>query len=463
VIDVLRRSPLARRLAGGGSAGLGTRLGKAALSIIAAVLLARTLAPSAFGVYLLGQTIALFGSVLAVLGLENTLVREVAGLIARGNRAAIGSTLRRARGLVLFGAAMVAGLLMLGRGAVLRHLFDEPELAAMVGWLAVWIALEALSRVQVSALRGEHRLVPAAALDGFVQAAVFLAAVVWMAVAGVVELERVFVAGALGSGTSVAAGGWLLSRFRLSAGIPITKASGTMEAPSMRRLWRRSWPLLGATGLGFLISQGDLFLAGVFAAGDGAARYGSALRLILVIALPLHVLNRTISSTLAEFHTRGHIADLELLLRGTTTMVTAATGPMVLGLILFGEEILASLFGEFYATAMPVLVILALGQLVGVAAGPCGTMLMMAGHERLQLAVSAASGAYLLLGSLWAGALYGIVGVAAVSASNTVLNNLVTIFLVRRRVGVWSHAYLSPFRAREGLSGLVRVARSYAS
>jgi O-antigen/teichoic acid export membrane protein len=461
-LTLLGRSKLARRLAGGGAAGFGSRLGRAALSIAAAAVLARLLPPSAFGVYLLGQTLALFGSVVAVLGLEYTLVREVAGLVARGEPGAARVTFRRGRGLGLLGAAGVAVFLVVGEGALLRRLFDDPELGATAGWISVWIALEALSRVQVSALRGEHRLVPAAALDGFAQAAVFLAAVVWMAVSGSADVQRVFAAAALASGASAAAGAWLLAGTRGAASSGRRHLGGA-GGPSAGALWRRSWPLLGATMLGALISQGDLWMVGIVAAGEGAALYGSALKLAFLVALPLFVLNRTLSSTLAELHVQGRTRELEVLLRGTTTLVVGVTGSVVLGLLLFGRHLLALLFGEFYAAAAPVLVLLALAELVFAAAGPGGTMLMMAGHERLQLAISAASVAFLVPGCLWAGARYGISGVAAVSASTRVLNSLVTLVLVRRRVGVWSHAYLSPLRVREGLSRMAGLARSYAS
>lgn len=464
--DLLRDSELGRRLAGGGAAGLGARLGKAALGIVAAAVLARLLSPTDFGIYFLGQTIAIFGSVVAVLGLENTLVREVAGLVARGEHEAVRLTLRRARGLVFSGAGAVGAVLVLGREPLLQNLFDEPGLAAVAGWLAIWVALEGVSRMQVSALRGEHRLAVAAALDGFVQAVVFLAGVGWMAATGTAELEGIFLAAALSSGTSAVGGWWLLARGPGASAGSETEAGGegqrSSEGLSTATLWRRSWPLLGATALGFLSVQGDLWLVGIVATSDRAALYGSVLKLMFAVSLPLFVLNRTLSSTMAEFHARGRLRELEVLLRGTTTVVATVTGAVVLGLLLFGDRVLALLFGEFYVAATPVLVLLVLAQLVLTATGPCGTMLMMAGHERLKLAVSVGSGAYLILGSLWAGARYGMIGVAAVSASNKALDNLVTLFLVRWRVGVWSHAYLSPFRAREGLTQLLRIARGYA-
>lgn len=462
LIALLRGSRLGRRLASGGAVGLGARLGKAVLSITVAALLARLLAPAAFGVFLLGQTVALFGSVVAVLGLENTLVREVARLETGGDRAGARATTRRARRLCVLGALAVAGILVLGRDVLLRRLFEEPELAAMAGWMAAWTALEAVNRLQVSALRGEHRLAVAATLDGFLRAAVFLGTVGALAAVDLLDLERVFVAGALSAGASAAVGWWLLADAREPAA-EAESESGGGRGLSALALWRRSWPLLGATVLGFVINQGDLWLVGVVAASEKAALYGSVLKLMFLISLPLLVLNRTLSSTLAEFHERGRRRDLEVLLRGATTLVTAATSVVVLGLLLFGDQILALLFGDFYSAATPILVLLAVAQLVLAATGPCGTMLMMAGHERLQLGVSAASGAYLVLGSLWAGPQYGIVGVAAVAASNKMLNNLVTLLLVRRRVEVWSHAYLSPFRAREGLSRMARIVQGYAT
>lgn len=462
LLDLVRGSDLGRRLASGGAVGLGARAGKAVLSITAAALLARLLSPGEFGVYVLGQTIALFGGVVGVLGLENTLVRSVARLTGDGESGPARSTVRRARRMCLFGALAVALALVLGRELLLERLFDEPRLAAMAGWMAVWTALEAVNRLHVSALRGEHRLSVAATLDGFVRAVVFLAAVGSLAAVDALGLESAFVAAALASGASAAAGWWLLAGARESDGASRAAAGGE-DGLGAGTLWRRSWPLLGATVLGFLINRGDLWLAGIVATSEEAALYGSVLKLMFLVSLPLLVLNRTMSSTLAEFHSSGRLRELQVLLRGSTTMTTAATGVVVAGLLLFGDQVLVLLFGGYYSAATPILVLLALAQLVLAATGPCGTMLMMAGHERLQLAVSAASGAYLVLGSLWAGSRYGAVGVAAVAASNKALNNLVTLLLVRRRVDVWSHAYLSPLGARRGLTRMARIVRNYAT
>lgn len=461
LIDLIRGSDLGRRLASGGVVGLGARAGKAVFSITAAALLARLLSPAEFGVYVLGQTIALFGGVVGVLGLENTLVREVARLEADGESGSSRSTMRRARRMCLIGALAVALLLVLGRDVLLTRLFAEPRLATMAGWMAAWMVLEAVNRLHVSALRGEHRLSVAATLDGFVRAAVFLAAVGWLAAVDGLGLESAFAAAALSSGASAVTGWWLLAGVRNPAD-PGRDGTGEDEGLTAGRLWRRSWPLLGATVLGFLINRGDLWLVGIVAASEEAALYGSVLKLMFLVSLPLLVLNRTMSSTLAEFHSSGRLRELEVLLRGATTMMTAVTGVVVAGLLLFGDQLLSLLFGGFYSAATPILVLLALAQLVLAATGPCGTMLMMAGHERLQLVVSAASGAYLVLGSLWAGSRYGAEGVAAVAASNKALNNLVTLVLVRRRVEVWSHAYLSPLGARQGLTRMARIVRNYA-
>lgn len=461
--DPGRPSRLVRRLVGGAAAGLGTRTGRAALSIASAAVLARILDPSGFGLFFLGQTTALFGGVVAALGLENTLIREIAGLLARGEGAAVPGTLRRARGLVLLGVAAVASVLVLGRDVLLLGLFGEAELAAAAGWLVLWIAFEAVNKVHVAALRGEHRLSIAAVLDGFVHATLFFVTVCAMALAGSVSLDRVFLAAAVSTAVSACAGWWIAGRGVGRSAPRGSAPDGAGGGLTTAGLWRRSWPLLGATGLGFVIAQGDLWLVGITAGSESAALYGSVLRLVFLVSLPLFVLNRTLGSTLAELHSRGEIEELEALLRGTTTVVTVATSLVVLVLVLFGDHVLALVFGEFYGTAHSVLILLAVAQLVLTATGPCGTMLMMAGHERLQLTVSAASGAYLIVGSLWAGAHWGLLGVAAVVASNTVLNNVVTVLLVRRRVGVWSHAYLTPIRAREGLGRIMLIAKRYAS
>ena len=75
-----------------------------------------------------------------------------------------------------------------------------------------------------------------------------------------------------------------------------------------------------------------------------------------------------------------------------------------------------AIFGADFEVADTALVILAVGQLVALASGPVGAVLVMTGRERLQRDAAAAAVAVNLVGNLVLVPTYGMVGAASATA-----------------------------------------------
>lgn len=70
---------------------------------------------------------------------------------------------------------------------------------------------------------------------------------------------------------------------------------------------------------------------------------------------------------------------------------------------------------------------------------------MMTGHQTTMMIVTLTTGMLAVVGSIWAVQQYGAVGVAGAAASGVILQKMVMLFVVRKKVGVWTHAGLSGF------------------
>lgn len=434
-------SVVARRLLGGGLAAMGFRLTGAVLSMATAMLVTRALTPAAVGAFMLGTVLVTFLSAAAMLGLENTMVRRIAQALARDDVGRPRAVIRGA--LDLIGIAVVLGgsTLVIAREPLLADISRAPALAASAVALVIWIGAQAFELAFASALRGMHRLVVAATFQtGFLRGLLQLTGV-----AALVATHRATLPHVLWVAAAAAVSAALLAGLRLRIALADLDRGGVSRVvPQRRALIAESWPLMMTTILTYGLSQLDLWLAARYAGAEAAGVYGTMLRLTFVAALPLLVLNATAASTIADLAERQDFSRLQRHLRTLATVAALATTGVVILFLLVGAPLVRGLFGPYYMVGTPILIVLSLGQLVNVATGSCGMTLMMTGRQQLQLTLSAASVVLLLASGAYAGARWGALGIAVASAVTVAVNNVATLAIVRWRVGIFTHSFLTP-------------------
>jgi O-antigen/teichoic acid export membrane protein len=116
----------------------------------------------------------------------------------------------------------------------------------------------------------------------------------------------------------------------------------------------------------------------------------------------------------------------------------AAGSAALAGLVfffLFGSEVL-SLFEPAYRSYFPILLILCIGQFFAAATGPVGPLLILSGHERMDLIlVTTVSGGAVIL-QIICGFYWGAIGVALASAGATVFANVFATIYARRKLRI---------------------------
>jgi O-antigen/teichoic acid export membrane protein len=121
---------------------------------------------------------------------------------------------------------------------------------------------------------------------------------------------------------------------------------------------------------------------------------------------------------------------------------------------LFGEQILATVFGAYYGEGAAVLVVLSLGQLASVFAGSCGVTLAMTGHQALMMTITVISGGLTVAAGLLAVTHYGTLGVACATAGGLALQNALLWSGVRYTTGLQTHVTI------RDLPGTIRALRT---
>lgn len=424
----------ARRVLRGSVWVLSGRLVFGVSALLQNVVLARLLGPQDLGLFLLVQSVVLPAALFAVFGLDLLAMRELRDPSKGENEVSPTSFLRRGA-VVIAMAAALAALALLGVTATFCGLVarEECSLAPQVAPL-LWplIGLSALQLLLAGLLRALGRIGAATYLAGVLSTALVLCAAA-VALGVRVELDFRGVLWLQVVALAIAAVAAIVYLCR----IPDIGRGG---AASFGHILRSGPLLLTTQLLALLVTQSDVWIFGMVATPEDIARYGLAARLAQLVSLPHLVLGGVLPPMMAVAIREQRQPQLQRVVRASVAAATLPSAALAAWFALLGGTTLALVFGGYYAAAAPSLAILALGNVVNVACGPCSQMLIMAGHQRALNLITLGSCLFCLgLGAL-AAAYLGAVGVACVYALGLSLQGVAGASASRRLTGVKTHA-----------------------
>jgi O-antigen/teichoic acid export membrane protein len=399
----------------------------AALSFAFSLLVARSLGATGTGSFALAQTTALFGSTVALMGLDYVVLRSMAGNVRVGDTATARGAARTATGLVA-AAAIVTGLVIAIAGN--RLLAATPGATPFLLLAGIAVLPLAMNRIAVTALRGAGGMLAAQWLEGpqaMLLAVVILATLLLTAVpVSAYGVTLLFFAAS--ATTALAAGGLYLRKSRAwDRAVPVP------VAPMLRAGWQISFIVLTR----MLVDWGTLVTLGATHSVAETGMFRTAWQINSLLALVFVTFDTVSGPRIAAAHRVGDTAGIRRLLRQSVGTMALITAPLFI-LILGFPAWLLGLFGPEFTGAATALRILALGQLFNIVTGPVGAVLLMTGEERWSARISVASVAVLLLCCLTLIPAYGINGAA-----------LTTTLLILFRAGLQSLIVRRQFR-RDG-------------
>jgi O-antigen/teichoic acid export membrane protein len=204
--------------------------------------------------------------------------------------------------------------------------------------------------------------------------------------------------------------------------------------------------------LSYVIVQSDQLVGGLSIAAtnsafslEDSALYGTARRVVLLIALPMDLLNLTIAATIPRLYARRDILGLQALLRRTTRLAGLPTMVALLAIFAAPRLFLEIYFGAKYGAAATLVVILSLGVLVQSWCGACEIVLVMTGHQGIVLRINAFLATGFVVCAYLAALKFGAVGLAIVAAVTLISQRLLLWYFAHRAVGVWTNFSL-PWR-----------------
>lgn len=365
---------------------------------------------------------------LSLAGFRSGLTRFVAMQLADEDPGRVRGTVRLGLGLTMLGSVTIASVLALFSSQV-AGLFNDPQLRIGILLVALTLPASTFEDAALAATQG-WRSQKAFALIGLI-----FDPVLRLSISLVLLLLGAGVVAALGAIVVASWVGALLAGLALRRRLRnVPKAPAIYEVRQVFGFSTISWfSSLASTGL----IWADILLLGHLSTQQNVGTYTVATRLVTLAVFVMAPINAAFSPHMAHLW---HVGDMDGVARAYGTVnrwIVRLAMPSFILLLIFPRDLL-QFFGPGFATGATVTAILAIGQMVNAAAGPCGILLNMSGRAALCMADN--------IGALVANVglnlvlipRYGIVGAAVAWSLSLTLVNLARVLQVRRVLGVRS-------------------------
>jgi len=362
----------------------------------------------------------------AMMGLDLGIVRFIPGYLLRQDRTRLYGILRWSRITVFVFGGILAGVSSLAL-MFLRPL--QTEVATLLLGSAL-IPFFALSEVQTQIIRSTRRIgwayVPPILLQPLLLLGLVFVALRFL---GLLTDYYSLAAMLISSGIIILLQGAVIRRIFLE------HSENTLPVYDLRAWWKVSLPLLFTSIFSIIIVRVDLIAVGYFLGSEEVGIYTAAVRTAALVGTTLFASNSIVAPLISSYYARRDMTGLQAVV-SLATMVSFWPSLIIgFGVILFSTPLLG-VFGKEFIDARVPLIILIAGQLVNVASGSVGLLLILTGHERKGTAVLAVCA--LIIGTACCIVIpsFGIMGAAITSMLGMTLWNLWFYHLVVKNLGI---------------------------
>ncbi len=431
-------------IAKGASLSLVGMVAWSGLSYLLAMVIARGLGSSVYGLFSLGLASINLTRPLVMLGLNHGSLRYVARYRALGDPASETRLARRVLILVaIWGGVVSAAIALLAEPIARLSGQDVAATTSLLRQFAPAVLLSAALYVLAGISEGQKQigfgvlardiLQPASAL-------VLVGGALWLG-AGVGGVVLGYVASIAVALLAIV---WLL-RATLA---PSMGSRGSPAVFSLREVVGFSLPFFPMTFLREAGNRLEIYLLAFLGTSEQVGLFSAAASTAVLVIFGLKAIWRIYAAVASELHARDEMDQLEHVLQLATRWSVTVSLPAVIALGLFGTDVL-SLFGSGFATANSVLLILVVGQFINALTGPAPTTLMIAGYSSLILFNNIFTVVLNIGLDWWLISLWGITGAAIGSAVAVAALNVISLVEVRLLLGIscYNRAMIRPVLA----------------
>lgn len=415
--------------------GLGSVLLRAASTLLGlgvALVLARTLGADGYGVYAYALALVSLLAIPAQSGLPTIVLRETALADERGRYDVMLGVWRWSSRVVAgLSLCLVATALLVVAGlgdVITNHWLDTFYLGLLL------VPLMGLVNLRGAALKGLGRVVVGQVPDSVLRPGLLL--LLLLCAHGLQPEQDLSPFIAMGLHV-LSLGIALLAAILVLREVRPDELKSSPNPVYQHGCWLRSMPPLALmAGIGVGNAYADVLILGWFRAIEEVGVYRVVASSVMFVGFGMQAINLAITPRLARLYARGDLDRLQRLESLSTVVMLLMAMPVFLAFVVWGDHLLAWMFGAEFAHGYVPLAILACGHLITVTMGSVGTIMNMANKEWPAARSTALSAlANIVLCLLLVPAL-GMTGAALAGALSLVLWSVLFAYAIRRYVGI---------------------------
>lgn len=434
----------AKEVVNGASAAFALRMSGAALAVVLNIALGRMMGADGVGLYFLALSVVTIAMVLGRAGLDNTLLRFTAASAAAGDWAAVKGLYVKSIWLTLAASGFLAAAVIMLAPWLGDSVFSNPNLATPLRLMALAIVPTAVLTVVAQMLQGLRRT-----KDGIAVLSVWAPA--FSLGFALLLVPRLGLQGAALAYTIAAILGALAAWWRWRRATPqLTRLHGVFAT---EKLLRSSIPLFWAALSQLTIALSPTIVLGMWSTSSDVGIYGVASRVVVLVSFLQLAVGSIASPKFSALYQQGDMPALATLAQSCTRLQILAATPLLAACWLAPEAVMG-IFGSDFKDGATVVAVLAVGQLVAIAMGTAGNVLMMCGYERMVRNALVVSAFTCVAMTLLLVPRMGVVGAAAANAATLCIENLAMAALLWRTLGMTAFAF--PFHRLRRALGVQR-------
>lgn len=417
------------------------KITSAAFAFTLNILLVRLLGAEDSGIFFLALTIILMTSMVGRVGMENALIKFVATNNAANKPEKVLGVYQKTMLYSFSVAALLSLLLILLAPWVSIIIFNKQQLMQPLRIMALAIVPLSLFTLHAYALQGLKKITESTTTLSLITPLLACATTL------------LFVPK---HGINAAAWGYLFATtITLIIGRFFWKKSTksfnikTCKFDSCE-LFSCSIPFFGIILMNMIITWSPVLLLGVWESSSNLSLYHVANRTSMLSSYVLIAVSTIAVPKFAELYQQGEMLVLESVAHNAINILVLMATPILILFVFFPEWLLL-LFGEEFSKGTTVLIILAVGQFINVSTGLAGHLLIISGHERLMFFNLIGCALLILLLNIILIPNYGILGSAVSATMIILLQNMLALFFVWKKLNIVLLPHLAPRSPQQNL------------
>lgn len=414
------------------------RVVSAAIAFVSQIIMARMMGEFEYGIFVFVWVLVVIFGNLSCLGFHSTVVRFLPQYSTRSAFAEIRGLTAAAHTFSIVSATVLALVGLLGLWMFGQHLDSYYVVPVYLGIFC--LPMIALGDVLEGTARAHSWAVVALSPTYLVRPLLILVFLVAAVLLGAPHTAQTAMAAALGA-TYVTS---IVQFFQIGRRLRLAYLKGP------RRLEFGTWirvalPIFLIEGFGFLLTNSDVIVVGLFLDPDSVAIYYAASKTMALVHFVLFSVKAAAAPRFSALYGQGDRTGLARFAGETVRWSFWPSLAVGLGMLLVGDFLL-SLFGPAFTAGYGVMVILLLGIVAKAAVGPGEVLLTMAGQQKLCMVLYAVALAANIGLNITLIPLFGIEGAAAATAGAMAIEAILLFVAVRRMLGITIFAFAAPTR-----------------